>query len=137
VNGFDVVLSRAVPESALKSELVRSLHVQADALELMDVGALGSKGSASKVICTATVVGGEFPLLLAIFAPDDFELPSPTAVAEHLSRTLDVSVLVDDGTSHPYRMTLIRWDAAPCIVEIHPSDDEQINLVRSSPRRAL
>lgn len=131
MNGFDVLLSRAVPAPILKGELTRVLSIQADALELVTVEALSAQELTSKCVCTTAVVGGEFPLLLAIHAPDEFELPTATTLAEHVSRSLDVSVLVDDGTAHPYRMTLIRWNAEPRAVEIEPADDDRINLVDS------
>ena len=134
MNGFDVLLSRVVPAPSLKGELSRALRIQESALELVAVEALGSQELASKCVCAMAVVGGEFPLQLAIYAPDEVKLPTATALAEHVSRSLDVSVLVDDGTAHPYRMTLIRWNAAPRTVEIEPADDDRINLVNSSRR---
>ena len=50
------------------------------------------------------------------------------AVAEHLSRVLDLSVLMDDGSPLPNRVWLIRWEAAPRKVWIKDAEDNQINL---------
>ena len=50
------------------------------------------------------------------------------AVAEHLSRVLDLSVLMDDGSPLPNRVWPIRRDAAPRKVWIKDAEDNQINL---------
>lgn len=132
MNGFDVVLSRAVPHSVLRSELARALTVKTDDCLVVDVGNMDLPEMASRIFCTIAIVGGEFPVLLSINAPDSFALPSATTLAEQLSRFLEMSVLVDDGSSHPYRMTLIRWNAAARTVFIKPGNDDRIDLVDDS-----
>lgn len=113
----------------VQSELARALTAETADCVVVDAENMDLSRIASSIVCTAAVVGGEFPMLLSIDAPEDFDLPAAPALAEQLSRLLGVSVLVDDGSSHSYRMTLIHWSAAARTVFIKPSDDDRIDLV--------
>lgn len=118
MTGFDLLLSRIPSDYELKTALVSSLGLSSDTIELLDDYPLNKLGSGTKVICIKSRTEGDFPLKLSIeVLTDDFS-SSLQKIAIKLSLAWG-ALLIDDGSSNPYRMKLIHFPKQPQLVELN------------------
>ena len=85
--------------------------------------------SGKALICHHIHRPGEFPLTLDLL----LQRPLPNeaderAVAQHLARCLDATILVDDGAASPYTMLLIDSDGGVTRVPLDDRDGDQSGI---------
>jgi hypothetical protein len=122
MSGFDILVSRPVDRKVLKTGLAIATGIHEQFIKLVDSPSLESYAPSIRILCRTSLNKGIFPFHLSIDAVQGQSELDMYEVVSALSIFLQEPILMDDGSSLPFRMKLVEPGKPPTLVEIYETD---------------